>query len=245
MDTNTVVEEGAVKENSAEIAEEKKALLIEMAKAGIFYGRKKTKTHPKMKRFVYATRNGIEIIDVSQTLELLEVASEFLKKVAKDGQALIIGTQPSIKASIEEFAKKHKFPYVTERWIGGTLTNFKIIRARVEHLIKLKTDKESGRFDKYTKKERLEIDRDIERMRLMYDGIQTMTVLPKALLVSDSVMHDTAIREAKRTGVPIVAIMSTDCDPDFAEYPIPANASAKMSVEWILNYFDEGIDSKT
>ena len=240
-----IIEEGVIKENGADISEEKRALLTEMAKAGIFYGRKKTKTHPKMKQFIYATRNGIEIIDVAQTLKYLDAAADFLKKAAKEGQILIVGTQPSVKLSIENFSKKHKFPYVVERWIGGTLTNFKIIRARVEYFIKMKEDKDAGRLGKYTKKERLQIDRELEKMKLTYEGVRGMGTLPKALLVSDPIVHDTAVREAKRIGIRIIAIMSTDCDPDLVDYPIPANASSKASVEWILNYIDERINSET
>jgi len=234
--SDIILEEEAVKENGSEISEEKKALLLEMAKAGIFYGRKKTKTHPKMKPFIYATRNGLEIIDVAQTLDLLEEAAEFLSKITKEGHVLAVGSQPSLKAILGNFAKKHKFPYVTERWIGGTLTNFKIIRARVEHFTKMKNEKETGRLDKYTKKERLEMDREIERMRFMYEGIESMDVLPVALFIIDPVLHKTAVKEARRASIPIVAIMSTDCDPNEVDYFIPANASSKTSVEWMLNY---------
>lgn len=225
------------------LSDEKKALLIEMSKAGIFYGRRKSKTHPRMKQFVYATRNGIEIIDVAQTLDRLDAAAGFLRSVAKEGNVLVVGVKPSIKVVLENFAKKYKFPFVVERWIGGLLTNFKVIRTRIEYFIKLKEDKESGRLDKYTKKERLNIDRQLEKMEAMFGGVQNMSGLPKALFVVDPAAHKTAVREALRLGIPIIAIMNTDSDPDAVAYPVPANTNTKASIEWILNYLSKNLES--
>ncbi|MBI4119394.1 MAG: 30S ribosomal protein S2 [Parcubacteria group bacterium] len=229
--------------NGEELSEEKKALFTEMAKAGIFYGRKKSKTHPKMKKYIYATRNGIEVIDISQTFACLEAAAEFLKSVLsdKENQILVVGTQPSLRNTVEEFAKRHKFLYVTERWIGGSLTNFKVIHGRIDYFNKITADKEAGRLDKYTKKERLSIDREIEKMRTIFEGVKGIKNLPKALVVVDSSLHETAIREARRSGIPVVVFMNTDGNPDDIEYPIPANTNSRASIEWLLSYFDQAI----
>lgn len=211
------------------------AVLEEMLKAGLFIGRKSSKTHPKARPFVFGVRNKSSIIDLEETLKLLEKAAEFLKsKSGAKGVALFAGTAPAAKKSVEETAKRLGLPYVTERWLGGTLTNFKTLSKRIAYFKKLKSDKEAGRLDKYTKKERLDFDRQIQKMTVMFSGLEEMQALPDVLLVVDVSSHLTAVREAKRLKIPIIGILNTDTDPESVDYPIVANDRSKGSIDWIL-----------
>ncbi len=211
------------------------ALLDEMVKAGILYGRKKSKTHPRMKPFVFATRNGIEILEVAKTVIALEKAGDFLRDLAqKDGMILVVGTKPVSQSLMEDFAKNFSFPYVTKRWLGGTLTNFKTISKRLQYYMTLKADRVTGKLEKYTKKERVEFDKIIERMNGFFLGLERLTRIPDAILVVNANDHITAIREARRMKVPVVAVLSTDTDPEIVEYPIPANDNSRASVTWVL-----------
>lgn len=224
-----------VAEQLAEAPAVDPAILDEMTKAGILYGRKKSKTHPKMRPFIFATRNNIEIIDLPKTLEAVEKAGEFLKETAKNGGLLlVVGTQPAAQELVEEFAKKLAAPYVTKRWLGGTLTNFKTINKRTEYYLKLKSDLESGKLEKYTKKERVVFGKEIGRLTQFFSGLEKLARLPNALIVVNANEHLTAVKEALRLKVPIIAIVSTDTNPELVTYPIPANDNAKMSIAWIL-----------
>lgn len=222
---------------------ENQPILEEMAQAGILYGRKKSSTNPKMLSFIHAVRNGIKIFDLAQTWEAIEKAQTFLKDIiSKGGQVLLVGSQPAAQEAIKAMADKFGFPYVVERWLGGTLTNFKTLSSRINRYIQLKTDRATGKLDKYTKKERLEFDREIGRMEKLFGGLEKMSKLPEAVLIVDAKLHLTAIREANRLRLPIVAIINSDSDPDWAQYSIPANASAKSSIVWILNKLESAIE---
>ncbi len=225
-----------VEENSAPQAPAiDPALLDEMVKAGILYGRKKSKTHPRMKPFVFATRNGIEILEVAKTVVALEKAGDFLMDLAKkDGMILVVGTKPVSQSLMEDFAKNFSFPYVTKRWLGGTLTNFKTISKRLQYYMTLKADRATGKLEKYTKKERVEFDKIIERMNGFFFGLERLSRIPDAMLVVNANDHITAIREAHRMKVPVVAVLSTDTDPEIVEHAIPANDNSRASVTWIL-----------
>lgn len=211
------------------------ALMEEMVKAGVLYGRKKSKTHPRMKPFIFGTRNGIEILELPKTMETIEKAGEFLKETAKkDGLVLVVGAKPASQDLVEEFAKKFSYPYVVKRWLGGTLTNFKTILKRIQYYMTLKADKATGKLEKYTKKERVEFDKQIERMDGFFLGLERLSRLPDAVLVVNVNDHMTSVREAHRMKIPVVAILSTDADPEVVEYPIPANDNSRNSIAWIL-----------
>jgi small subunit ribosomal protein S2 len=214
----------------------------EMIEAGVIYGHKKSKTHPKMRPYIFSTRNGIELIDLKAILAALDKIKEFLKeKTAKGAVVFMVATQPAAQKLIEDFAQKHNFPYMTERWLGGILTNFKVINQRMNYYLGLKNKKEQGELDKYTKKERVKIDKELIKMTKAFSGLITLNKLPDILFVIDAGNHKTAINEAKIMGIPTIAIMSTDCDPAAVEYPIPANDHSKTSIEWILKYLEPGI----
>ena len=216
------------------------AQVEEMMKAGLFIGRRSSKTHPRMRPLICGIRNGISMIDLEETLVLLNKAVEFVgSKVAKGGEIFFVGTTPAARNSVEELAKKLSFPYVVERWLGGTLTNFKTLSKRVAYFKKLKSDKEAGRLDKYTKKERLDIDREIIKLTKMFSGVEHMDALPKVVFVVDVSANMIAVREAKRLGIPVVGVANTDVDPEIIDYLIPANDRSKSSIDWILNRFEK------
>ena len=223
------------------------AILQEMMQVGLMYGHKKTKTNPRFKElYVHSTRNGIEIIDLNKTLPALEKAIEFINETAKQGGGIIfVAIQPAAKEAVRNLAKKHNFSYINERWLGGLLTNSKVLFQRIEYFKKIQADFEKGEFDKYTKKERVMINRDIHRMIKMFTGLENLTKVPALIFVVDASIkgHKTAIREARRLKIPIAAVIDSDDDPAIIDYPIPANDHAKISIEWIMNRIADGLQS--
>jgi len=213
-----------------------------MLEAGVVYGHRKSKTHPKMKPHIFSTRNGIELIDLPGALAALDRTKSFLKeKIAGGANVLMVATQPAAQRIIEDFAKNHGFPYMTERWLGGILTNFKVINTRINYYLDLKAKKDKGELDKYTKKERAKIDKELGKMGKSFSGLTTLTKLPEILFVVDSGEHMTAINEARLLKIPVIAIASTDCDPAKADYLIPSNDHSKTSIEWILKYLEPAL----
>lgn len=224
---------------------EEEVLYQEMIKAGVLYGRKKSKTNPKMTKYIFTTRKGIEIFDLAQTVKLLDQAVEFLREKIKNTpnnsspKVLVVGTQPAAKELVKSFSDKFGLSYVTERWLGGTLTNFKVISQRINYYLRTKADKETGRLDKYTKHERLKINELITKMAKVFVGLEKVTQVPEVVLVVDPEEHQTAIREANRLKIPVVAISSTDANPDQIQYLIPANDNARSSLVWIFGYIEK------
>ncbi len=215
----------------------------EMIDAGVFYGRKKSKTNPKMRQFVLANRAGIEIINLQKTSDALDVALGFIKeKMRGNCLALFVGTEPAAEASIVRLAKKFNFPYVTYRWVGGAITNFKIIAKRIEYLKKLRSDFASGALEKYTKKERLELEREMKRLEELMGGLENLSREPDFLIMVDPIMHHTALREARRKKIPVVAFANVDADPDDIDYLVPGNDKAKKSIEWFFEKVEKAMD---
>lgn len=215
-----------------------------MMKAGLIYGHKKSKTNPKFKPYIYTTRNGIEIIDVTQTLPAIHSATEFLSGILKNkGLVLIVATQPAAKEATLDLAKKFNFSYINDRWIGGLMTNFRVISKRIDYFKKTQEDMAKGEFEKYTKKERVMINRKIEKMKKMFSGLENLTKLPDLLFLVDLSIkgHNTALREAMRLNIPVMAIIDSDDNPDFVNYPIPANDHAKTSIDWIVKKIEEQV----
>lgn len=211
------------------------ALAKEMLKAGIHFGHKKSNWNPKMKEYIYGVRNDIYIIDLEKTMEKLGQALDFIKKIIKDnGKILFIGTRPQCQNLVEEMAKNCKMPYVIWRWIGGLLTNFNTIRKRVKHLIDLEKKKSSGELKKYTKRERQKIDEEIEKLKKKFEGIKRLESPPEAILVLSVKQQMTAIREARRKNIPIIALVDTDSDPSLVDYPIPSNDDAISALKFML-----------
>jgi small subunit ribosomal protein S2 len=215
-----------------------------MIDAGVFYGRKKTKTNPKMRQFVFANRGGIEIVDLQKTADALERASGFIKESIRNGKGLglIVGTEAAAESAVLALAKKFGLPYVTNRWIGGSVTNFNIISKRVEHMKKNRADLASGALNHYTKKERLEIEREVRRLEELMGGLEQLPREPDFLVVVNPVVHATAVREARIKRIPIIALANVDADPDLIDYLVPGNDKAKSSIVWFLGKISSAIE---
>jgi small subunit ribosomal protein S2 len=216
----------------------------EMIDAGVFYGRKKSKTNPKMRPFILANRGGIEVINLQKTMEMMDNAAGFIKeKVRQNAIVLLVGIEPGAEPGVLRLAKKYNFPYVTFRWVGGAITNFKIISKRIEYLKKLRTDLASGALvNKYTKKERLELEREMNRLSELMGGLENLTREPDLVIMVDPELHKTALREARRKKIPVVALANVDADPDEIDYLIPGNDKAKKSIEWFFEQVEKAID---
>lgn len=216
----------------------------ELIDAGVFYGRKKSKTNPKMRPFVLANRGGIEVINLQKTAEMMDKAAAFVKeKMRENALVLLVGTEPAAESSITRLAKKFNFPYVTFRWVGGAITNFKIIAKRIEYLKKLRSDLASGALlDKYTKKERLEMEREMNRLAELMGGLENLTREPDLVIMVDPELHKTALREARRKHIPIVALANVDANPDEIDHLVPGNDKAIKSIEWFFGRLEKAME---
>lgn len=213
----------------------------EMVEAGLFFGRKRSRTNPRMKPYILTNRNDIEIVNLTKTQESLDKAMAFLSgKVQVGANVLFVGTQPPA-GGVKTLATEFGIPFVDLRWLGGTLTNFKIISARIEHYKKLKADWAKNAFEKHTKKERLDIQREIEDLSESIGGLEPMIRLPDVVVVVDAVLHLTAVREAIRLNIPVVAFVNTDTDPNLITYPVVGNTKARLSINWFLDKVREAI----
>ena len=209
-----------------------KSYLLE---AGVHFGHQAKRWNPKMKEYIFTTRDEIHIIDLQKTVEKIEEAyAELLKACENGGKVLFVGTKKQAKeASIEEATRCNSF-YVTERWLGGTLTNFRTIRERVKRLAQIEKMEESGKFELLPKKEVAKIQKEYEKLNKLLCGIRGMETLPKAIIVVDPRVEINAIREARRLRIPVFGIVDTNCDPDDVDFPIPANDDAVRSVKVVL-----------
>ena len=216
----------------------------DMLKAGMHFGRKRTVFSPRMGEFVYAVRDGICIIDLLKTQENLKDAIAFLKTtLSGDGQVLFVAPTKQSQESVKALAQELGMPYVEERWIGGILTNFKVINARVKHLMDLEDEKAKGGWEKYTKKERVVLERELQKMQKNFDGLKRLTRMPDALFVASLREGAIAVHEANKMKVPVVAIGNTDSNPDAIEHVICANDRSKKSVDLIINAMREALTS--
>lgn len=206
-----------------------------MLEAGVHLGHTRSKRHPAMGEFVWAVRNNVEIIDLTKTKEKLAEALAFLKAVAGENKlVLFVGTRPTARDLVAETASALGYPYVNQRWIGGTLTNFRAILKRIETLEGMEHEKASGGLEKYTKKERLVMELEMGRLRQNFDGLRRLRKLPDVMIIID-IAHDAlALREAKRIKIPVVALTDTNTDPRLVAYPIPANDDARSAIHWML-----------
>jgi len=214
----------------------------EMLKMGLHFGHRLSQIHPKMKDYVSGIKNGVYVIDLEKTAEKLKNAIEFIKKVVSEGKTLLlVGTKVQTKDITKKIAKECGFPYITERWLGGTLTNFKTIKKRIDYFKDLEGRKNKGELEKYTKKEKIKIEKELKDLEKKFEGIKDMSQIPDAIFVLDVKKDNLAVKEAKRKGIKIIAITDTNNDPSLIDYPIPANDDAVSSVTYILEKVKEAI----
>ena len=209
-----------------------KSYLLE---AGVHFGHQAKRWNPKMKEYIFTARDDIHIIDLQKTVEMIEEAyAELLKACENGGKVLFVGTKKQAKdASVEEATRCNSY-YVTERWLGGLLTNFRTIRDRVKRLVEIESMEASGKFELLPKKEVAKIQKEYARLNKLLSGIREMDRLPKAIIVVDPRVEINAIREARRLHIPVFGIVDTNCDPDDVDFPIPANDDAVRSVKVVL-----------
>jgi len=202
----------------------------QLLEAGVHFGHQTRRWNPKMRRFIYGERGGIYVIDLRQTVRAIEQAYSFTRDlVAKGGTVLFVGTKKQAQETIEYQATRVGMPYVTERWMGGMLTNFQTIKGRVARLKELEAMEASGTFQLLPKKEVLQLEREREKLQTNLGGIREMQKLPDAVWVVDTVIEEIAVKEANRLNIPVVGILDTNCDPDVVQYPVPGNDDAIRS----------------
>jgi small subunit ribosomal protein S2 len=210
------------------------SILDEMFKAGVHFGYTRSSRHPSMKPMIYGMKNRVEIINLEKTHEYLEKAKAFVRTLAAGGKTvLFVGTKNESKAVVRNAAELSGMPYVTERWAGGIFTNFEEMKKRIARLKELREKREKGELDVYTKKERLLLSREEDRLVKLFGGIVDMTHLPAAIFVVDTKKEKNAVAEAKKMGIPVIALINSDCDLRDANFPIPGNDAAVASIRFV------------
>jgi small subunit ribosomal protein S2 len=212
-------------------------------KAGVHFGHQKSKWHPKMKPFIFVEKNGVHIINLEETQKALEKALNFLTEtVAAGGTVLFLGTKKQARDIVKDGALSCNMPYVTNRWLGGTLTNAPTVLGLVKNFRKMKEENATGKLGKYTKKEQLEIKRKIEKLEVLVGGIEKLEKVPDALFVVDIKIDKTAIKEAIRRKIPVVALCDSNTNPELITYPVPANDDAVKALQLMVTLVVETIN---
>ncbi len=214
--------------------------LQELLEAGVHFGHKTSRWYPKMRQYIYGARQDVHILDLEKTQVALERARSFVKGVtASGGVVLFVGTKAQAAPAVRKYALEAGLPYVDNRWLGGTFTNLPVIAALIKKLDTLEKDRDTGDRAKYTKKEQLDFDREIERLTTLVGGIRTMNKLPQAMFLVGVKEEKTALREAIKTGVPVIAICDSNINPTHITYPIPANDDGIKSIDMITRLMAE------
>ena len=208
----------------------------QLLEAGAHFGHQASGWHPRMKKYIFTKRNGIHIIDLEQTVKLLFKAQDVVKQIVADGGTILfVGTKKQAQESVETEAKRCGMFYVNTRWLGGTLTNFSTIQSRIDYLVRLEDRKAKGEFARLPKKEASKLDEEITRLNHQLGGIKEMTTLPDALFIVDPSKERIAIAEAQRVGIPVIAMVDTNCNPDEIDAPIPSNDDAIRAIKLVTS----------
>ena len=214
----------------------------QLLEAGVHFGHQTRKWNPKMSKYIYAARNDIHIIDLQLTVGLIEEAYKFVVETVKEGKSILfVGTKKQAQEAIKEEAERCGMFYVNSRWLGGTLTNFKTIRSRIDRLNKLEKMEENGDFDLLPKKEVLGLKKEMNKLEANLGGIKDMKTLPGAMFIVDPHNEDIAVQEARKLHIPIIAITDTNCDPDLIDYVIPGNDDAIRAVKLIAGAMADAV----
>lgn len=214
----------------------------DLLKAGMHFGHRTNRWHPKMKQFIFTSKNGVYIIDLRKTREQLKIALEFIAKLISEGKNLLfVGTKSQVADSLKKMAEETHQSYVVGKWLGGYLTNFFIVKKSVKKYLDLIEKRETGKLEKYTKKERLNFDREIKKLEMRVGGLAALTKLPDALFVWDIKEEETAVREARQKNIPIIAICDTNVNPEQVNYPIPGNDDSTKTIKLVLETIKQTI----
>jgi small subunit ribosomal protein S2 len=231
-----------VKEVEANRRYMQKVELTQLIEAGAHFGHLTRRWNPKMKPYIFMEKNGIHIIDLKKTQSMLKESSENLQRLVSEGKrVLFVGTKKQAKSIIETEARRCEMNWVSERWLGGMLTNFATIRKSVKRLNNIEKQESDGTFDKITKKERLFLTREKMKLKKDLEGVESMGRLPGALFIVDIKKESIAVQEAHRLNIPVFAIVDTNCDPDDADYIVPANDDAVKTIELIVKYMSDSV----
>ena len=216
--------------------------LEELLKSGVHFGHQRGRWNPNASWYIYGERNGVHIIDLQETLQHFEKALAFVRGiVAKKGKILFVGTKKQAKDIVEEVAKLTDMPYVIERWLGGTFTNFPTISRRIHKLLDIETKQKEGKLAHYSKKEQMKFRKELEDFERKMGGLRTMTELPQAMFIVGAKEEKIAIEEARKSGIPVISICDTNIDPKTIDYPIPGNDDAVRSIRLIMSYIAKEI----
>ena len=214
----------------------------QLLEAGVHFGHQTRRWNPKVARFIFTERNGIYIIDLQKTVQKVDEAYEFVRDLAAKGESvLFVGTKKQAQNSIREEAERCNQFYVNERWLGGMLTNFRTIQTRIARLKELEAMFEDGTVEQYTKKEAMLMQRELQKLEKNLGGIKDMKKLPGAIFVVDSKKEEIAVKEARKLGIPVIATVDTNCDPDVIDFPIPANDDAIRAVKLLTSKIADAV----
>jgi small subunit ribosomal protein S2 len=217
--------------------------LLEMLKAGVHFGHQSSKWHPKMRQYIFGVRHGIHIVDLEQTARELERALFFVREVAaRGGTVMFVSLKEQANEVVREAAQRTNMPYIVERWLGGVFTNWGVISKLIQRLDKLETERDSGAWNHYTKKEQLELQKDMERLQESVGGIRNLTRVPDVLFMVGVREGKNALREAKKVNVPVVALIDTDTNPELVDYIIPGNDDALRSIQLMVQAVSDAIE---
>ena len=219
----------------------------QLLEAGAHFGHQTGHWHPRMKKHIYTQRNGIHIIDLEQTAVMLEKACTYVRDMVSTGESILfVGTKRQAQEAIEEEAKRSGMYFVNQRWLGGMLTNFVTIQSRIDYLVRLEDKKSRGELDYMTKKEKMKVEKEIAKLNRLMGGFKEMVKLPGALFIVDPAKEKIAVAEARKMGIPIVAMVDTDSNPENINYPVPSNDDAIKAIKLICNRIAEAvIEGKT
>jgi len=207
----------------------------DMLKAGMHFGHRTNRWHPKMKQYIFTDKKGVYIIDLNKSREKLAEAMEFMSQLISEGKSvLFVGTKNQVKSGLKKMAEETGMPYIVGKWLGGYLTNFAVVKKSVQKYKDLVENRDSGKLDKYTKKEQLDFAREIKKLEERVGGLTTLNKLPDALFVWDIKEEETAITEALTRNIPIIAVCDTNVNPELVNYPIPANDDSTKTISLLL-----------
>jgi small subunit ribosomal protein S2 len=214
----------------------------QLLEAGVHFGHRSRRWNPKMRSYIFTERNGIHIIDLQQTIQAVERSYEVVRDVAAEGGTVVfVGTKRQAQDNVRDQAERCGMPYVAQRWLGGTLTNFTTIRSRIEYMLDLERRRDRGEWDRMPKKEATLLGRDLARLYRRLGGLRNLNQLPEALVVADTSTEGIAVKEANRLGIPVIAMVDTNCDPEPIDYVIPSNDDAIRAILLIMSTMADAV----
>ncbi|HEX9008458.1 MAG TPA: 30S ribosomal protein S2 [Patescibacteria group bacterium] len=233
-----------VKEPKKEALPGSKVTVEELFEAGAHFGHVVKKWNPKMKKYLWGEKNGIHIFDLEKTVECLDEACKEVIKLASTGKRIVlVGTKRQAKQMVEDAAKKAGVPYITQRWMGGLITNWRQVKQTIDRLVSLKTKRDSGQLKKYTKKEQVLFDREISRLERVVGGLVNLKDVPEAVIVIDTHKEKLAVKEAKSVGITVIGLVDSNSDPDMVDYPIPMNDDSAKALEIVIGALEGALET--